>query len=117
MLKLRHLAALAFLGCYLMVRASPYAQANTPHLRVFTPECDQQMEMRAGDDVTTTLKTWQLIHESFLRYRECDRGEIWEGYSYSVMAMLADRWGQLSSLQTVIAQDDPFREFVFKHID
>ena len=64
-----------------------------------------------------TLKTWQTIYDSFLRYRQCDDGAIAEGYSFSVVTTLADRWEQLPSLDDLIAHDGSFRDFVFSHID
>ena len=107
-MKLRHAAALALVGWYLMM---PVGSA-----RGQGPGCDRQSEMRA-DAEADGLKTWQDIHQSYLRYRQCDDGGIWEGYSDSVVTTLAKRWDQLPSLQILIAHDDIFREFIFRHID
>src|SRR5579863_727247 len=103
----RHAAALALLSLYLFLPIS--AQG-------LRPVCDQQDELRA-DLEAGTLKTWRAIYGSFLRYRSCDEGTIAEGYSDSVVRMLAERWDELSSLQTLVDHDDGFRRFVFSHID
>jgi hypothetical protein len=104
---LRHTVMLALVGWYLMVPFSAHGEWL---------KCDQQT-VRHADAEADTLKTWQAIHDSFLRYRKCDDGAIWEGYSYSVVTTLASRWDQLPSLQTLISHDSSFRDFVFRHID
>ena len=63
-----------------------------------------------------TLKTWQMIYDSFRRYRQCDDGALAEGYSESIVTTLANRWDQLPS-QALIAHDRSFRYFVFRHIE
>jgi hypothetical protein len=63
------------------------------------------------------LKTWEQIYGSFKRYSACDDGVIAEGYSDAVVRMLADRWGQLSALRTLVDRDERFGKFVFMHID
>lgn len=104
----RHLAAaLALVGWYLVTPVTAHGQRQG---------CDKQAEMRAEAEAGT-LKTWQAIHDSFLRYRSCDDGAIAESYSDSVDMMLAERWDQLSSLQSLIDKDSSFRRFVFSHID
>jgi hypothetical protein len=106
-MKFRHAAALALVGWYLMVPDSAHGSR---------PGCDEQTEVRA-DAEADTLKSWQAIHDSFLRYRLCDEGSIAEGYANSVVMMLVERWDQLPSLQTLIVQDDSFHKFIFRHID
>jgi hypothetical protein len=102
----RHLA-LALVGWYLVTPVTAHGQRQG---------CDQQAGMRAEAEADT-LKTWQAIHDSFLRYRLCDDGAVAEGYSDSVDVMLAERWDQLSALQSLIDKDSSFRQFVFSHID
>jgi hypothetical protein len=63
------------------------------------------------------LKTWEQIYDSFKRYSACDDGIQGEANSDAVVGMLADRWKQLSTLQTLVDRDDRFGKFVFMHID
>lgn len=85
-------------------------------VRAERPGCDDAMGERAENEVDY-LKTWDQIYDSFKRYSACDDGAIAEGYSDAVVRMLADRWNQLSTLQTLVDRDKRFGEFVFKHID
>ena len=104
-MKPRHSAALALVVWYLTVLLSVHG------------ECDDPQTVGRADAEADTLKTWQTIYDSFLRYRQCDDGAIAEGYSFSVVTTLADRWEQLPSLDDLIAHDGSFRDFVFSHID
>src|SRR5271155_460301 len=92
-----------------------FVNVLAPAVRAQASACDQSAaanaEAEAGD-----LKTWQEIFESFKRYSPCDDGAIAEGYSDSVVGMLADRWEQLSHMQALIAQNYRFRGFVLHHI-
>lgn len=102
-MNLRHTAALVLVGWYLMMPVSARAGCD-----------DAQTAMLAEAD---TLKTWQMIYDSFRRYRQCDDGALAEGYSESIVTTLANRWDQLPSLEALIAHDRSFRDFVFRHID
>src|ERR1700689_3630318 len=104
-MKPRHAAALALVGWYLAVPLSAY------------PQCADIQTLKRADAEADTLKTWPTIHDSFLRYHQCDDGEVWEGYSESVVSTLANRWDQLPALGTLTAHDDSFRDFVLRHID
>src|SRR5580704_4033314 len=81
-----------------------------------TPACDDALARRAEVEADY-LKTWEQIHDWFKRYSTCNEGAPAEGYSDAVVRMLADRWIQLSILQTLIDRDKRFGEFVFEHID
>jgi len=81
-----------------------------------TPACDDALAARAEVDADY-LKTWEQIYDWFKRYSTCNEGAPAEGYSDAVVRMLADRWNQLPTLQTLVARDERFGEFVFKHID
>jgi hypothetical protein len=80
------------------------------------PGCDQSAA-RFAEQEADTLKTWQQIYNSFKRYSACDDGAIWEGYSDSVVKVLANKWSELPHLSILIARDQDFRDFVLRHID
>jgi hypothetical protein len=107
-MKPRHAAALALVGWYLMV---PNVGAEDK-----APPCRRQSAILAEEEAST-LRTWESIYASFVRYRGCDDGAIAEGYSESVIKMLALRWEQFPSLERLIARDGSFQQFVIRHID
>jgi hypothetical protein len=92
-----------FLGC----ANSGAAQEKT---------CTQTEAMAAEDD-SVRIRTWTDLHNSFKRFGHCDDGAIAEGYSDSVVRMLASRWNQLGRLRQLASSDNPFHEFVLRHID
>jgi len=80
------------------------------------PVCDDALAERADVEVDN-LKTWEEIYAWFKRYSACNEGAPAEGYSEAVVRMLADRWNQLSTLQTLVKHDERFGNFVIQHID
>jgi len=70
-----------------------------------------------ADSALKNLKTWQdlrLWHENYLA---CDDGYFAEGISDFVVRTLAKKWESLSALQSEIAKNTKFKDFVIKHID
>jgi hypothetical protein len=65
----------------------------------------------------SSLRNWGDILTSFRKFGHCDDGAISEGYSVSVVAMLADRWNQLPELDNALTVEPTFRAFVLRHID
>ena len=65
----------------------------------------------------SALDTWPEILASFRKYAHCDDGAIAEGYSASVVAMLADRWNQVAELDKALSTEPSFRAFVLRHIN
>ena len=74
-------------------------------------------EASAAEDVAATLKSWPAVHDAFVRYGHCDDGAIGEGFSESVVKMLAERWPQIDELRRLITTDAGFRTFVLRHVD
>jgi len=70
-----------------------------------------------AEDSVSALKNWDDIYRSFKRFRHCDDGAIGEGYSDSVVWLLADRWSELKTLIRLTSSDKEFRSFVLRHID
>jgi hypothetical protein len=79
--------------------------------------CDNNLARQAENEVDNNLKSWRQMYESFKRYAPCDDGALWEAYSDSVVRILAERWEQLPHLQSFVARDARFRQFVLRHID
>jgi len=78
--------------------------------------CTSEQARKAEADAYI-LKSWELVHLSFVNYANCDDGAIAEGYSDSISRLLADQWQQFAKLQELAGQDAPFKEFVLRHID
>ena len=74
-------------------------------------------EARAAEATATTLKTWARIHAAFHRYSHCDDGAIAEGFTESVVHLLATRWSALPQAQRLITRDRAFGAFVVRHVD
>lgn len=64
-----------------------------------------------------TLRCWDDLYKSYKRYRRCDDGAIWEGYSESVARILVDHWATLSRFAQLAHKDQEFRRFGLKHVD
>ena len=80
------------------------------------PGCDDPSALFSEGEVNH-LKTWQQIYDWFKSYSACDDGILGEANSDAIVRMLADRWNQLPTLQTLADRDERFGKFVFKHID
>jgi hypothetical protein len=80
------------------------------------PGCDDPSALFAEGKVDH-LETWQQIYDWFKSYSACDDGILGEANSDAIVRMLADRWNQLPTLQTLADRDERFGKFVFKHID
>lgn len=63
------------------------------------------------------VQTWDKLYHSYLHYSGCDDGSIWEGYSDSVVRLLAHHWNTLPQAFPLFASDAGFYKFVLKHID
>jgi hypothetical protein len=80
------------------------------------PSCASE-QARKAEAEADTLKSWKLVHLSFVNYVSCDDGAIAEGYSDSISRLLADRWQEFEKLQELAGQDPSFKDFVLRHID
>lgn len=70
-----------------------------------------------AESSVSKLHTWEGIYKSFKRFRHCDDGAIAEGYSDSIVRILARRWDELESLIKLTSSDKDFYAFVLRHID
>jgi hypothetical protein len=74
-------------------------------------------DAQAAVAVAATLRSWQSIYAAYERYGPCDDGAIAEGFTDSVVHLLATNWASLSDAQSLIAQNPAFRSFVISHIN
>jgi len=74
-------------------------------------------EAIAAEAVASTAKTWQQLHQQFMRYRNCDDGAIAEGFSEAISLLLVKQWGDIHTLDILGRSDPVFRKFVIHHID
>src|SRR5205823_7485181 len=56
------------------------------------------------------------LHASYVLYGSCDDGSVYEGYSELIVKALADHPAFLSGLISYMEADQPFAEFVLKHL-
>ena len=70
-----------------------------------------------ADYEASRVRTWDELYHSYLHYSGCDDGSIGEGYSDSVVRLLAHHWSSLPLAFPLFADDAGFYKFVRKHID
>lgn len=70
-----------------------------------------------ADYEASRVQTWDKLYHSYLRYSGCDDGSIAEGYSDSVVRLLAHHWNKLPQALPLFASNAGFYKFVLKHID
>jgi hypothetical protein len=78
--------------------------------------CSKAEAIEAESSVSR-LNNWEDIYKSFKRFQHCDDGAIAEGYSDSVVRMIAYRWSRLDALIKFASSDRDFYTFVLRHID
>jgi hypothetical protein len=74
-------------------------------------------EAQRAESEAETLRSWDDLYRSYKRYRQCDDGAIWEGYSESVARILVDHWVTLPRFAQLADNEEGFRGFVLKHVD
>jgi len=74
-------------------------------------------EAKRADTDLDTLGSWDALYRWYKLYRQCDDGGLAEGYSESVVRILADHWNTLPRLVTLSRRDPRFRRFVLGHVD
>ena len=74
-------------------------------------------DAQSAETEAESLRSWDDLYKSYKRYRQCDDGAIWEGYSESVARILVDHWATLPRFGQLAHKDEGFRLFVLKHVD
>lgn len=70
-----------------------------------------------ADYEASRARTWDKLYHSYLHYSGCDDGSIGEGYSDSVVGLLAYHWDTLPQAFPLFSSDAGFHKFALKHID
>ncbi len=70
-----------------------------------------------ADYEASRVRTWDKLYHSYLHYSGCDDGSIGEGYSDSVVRLLARHWDTLPQALPLFANNAGFYKFALKHID
>jgi hypothetical protein len=74
-------------------------------------------EADKAEQEAETLRTWDALYKSYLRFGKCDDGAIADGYSESVARILVDHWDTLPRLAVLSRDTKQFQKFVLSHVD
>jgi hypothetical protein len=78
--------------------------------------CNQEQQIRA-ERASETSHDWDSLRRAYRQFKNCDDGGTAEGFSETVMKLLAEKWETTPRLFALIAHDKGFREFVLNHIN
>ncbi|MDO8283346.1 MAG: hypothetical protein Q7U10_12125 [Thermodesulfovibrionia bacterium] len=85
-------------------------------MTTYAKDCTPEDAMKA-EDSAYGLKGWKEIYDSFIQFSHCDDGAIAEGFSDSIVTMLAYRWDEVLTLKKLAGADSKFLTFTIRHID
>ena len=74
-------------------------------------------EAANAERAASTVRDWEAMYDAFHRFSPCDDGGVGEGFSDSVVRLLASRWDELHDLEHFAEANRHFRAFVLKHVD
>ncbi|OOG52990.1 hypothetical protein B0E48_16795 [Rhodanobacter sp. C03] len=74
-------------------------------------------QAKAADNASGSWRSWPSIFAAYQRYGQCDDGAVGEGFSDSIVHLLASNWGKLNQAQPLIARQPAFQAFIIRHID
>jgi hypothetical protein len=94
-----------------------FSVVETTTISVAAPLRCTTDDARTAESVVPTADSWNVLHDHYKRYSQCDDGAISEGFSESVTRLLSDDWQDISQLSVIIKSDPSFREFVIHHVD
>jgi len=92
-----------------------FAYLTTP-LVTFAKECTRE-EAMAAENIAARLPDWKQIYGAFERFAHCDDGAIAEGFTESVVHLLATHWETLPQVASYERKNAAFRNFVLRHIN
>lgn len=98
-----------YLLFFLLISAPTYAHARSVN-------CTQEEQLRA-EDASDTAHDWDSLHRAYSQFGNCDDGGTAEGFSDTVMKLLANKWETTPRLFVLISRDNGFKEFVLNHIN
>ena len=79
-------------------------------------ECSRVDEQKA-EAIAARLSDWNQIYDAFERFRHCDDGAIAEGFTDSIVRLLASHWGSLPQAAALGQRDPVFRRFLVAHVN
>jgi len=71
----------------------------------------------AAEQAAERLQNWSGVYDAYHHWAHCDDGAVAEGFSASVVRMLASHWEQFAAFQGFAEADGGFLVFVLGHID
>ena len=71
----------------------------------------------AAEVIAPAAGSWSDLYSSYQSYSQCDDGAIGQGFSDSVVRLLATQWESLPKLRDLAASDPKFGAFVLSHVD
>lgn len=106
--------SLALALMFLPAVSAPAQEHKAPW--VSAARCSPQDADKA-EHQADALKSWTVVYRAFKQYGQCDDGAVAEGYSASVVSLLADRWPTVRELSALEARDPMLGRFVLWHVD
>jgi hypothetical protein len=85
-------------------------------LVTFAKDCTSEEGM-AAEDIAARLTDWKQIYSAFERFSHCDDGAIAEGFTDSVVRLLATHWETLPQVASLENNPPAFRTFILRHIN
>jgi len=85
-------------------------------LATISKECTRE-EAMAAEDIAARLTDWKQIYGAFESFSHCDDGAIAEGFTDSVVRLLATHWEALPQVASYESKNPAFRTFVLLHIN
>lgn len=99
------------LSCVIGLGVAPTATAATSTV------CSSEMSARLDSFLRQSHASWKELSQHQSVEGACDNGYFAEGYSESVVRLLAYKWGDLHELATVVRARPEFYKWAVRHID
>jgi len=69
----------------------------------------------AAQKAVDKIVTWQNLEKAYRDYRHCDTGPVDDGFTDALMRLMVG-WKNLDQVSGVMAKDEEFRKWVYKHL-
>jgi hypothetical protein len=90
---------------------------HAPAIAAPQAACSVERYEQADATLVNAAIGWRSLLQHHKTFAACDDGYLAEGYSDSVVRLLAYRWDQLDVLAVLSKQNPAFRRWVIRHID
>jgi len=74
-------------------------------------------EQLVAEKASETAHDWDSLYHAYRQFENCDDGGTSEGFSDTVMKLLAKNWQSSLRLQILVLRDDGFETFILNHIN